>query len=136
MTMITYLADFIHLTHVDTPYADAAGTQLSRAQITRHYSGQAEGESSAELLLCQTPSGVMSYAGTDQFKGRLGGRLGTFVFQHAGIVENGSFQGFGFVVPGSATSELADLRGSARVAVSAGGSHTLVLEIEAKGAGA
>lgn len=128
--MNTYVAAFTNLTHTSTAYADAEGTQLSRAQIARRYSGDGEGESTAELLLCKTPTGVFSYAGTDHFVGKLRGRSGSFVFQHAGIVENGRFEGFGYVVPGSATGDLSGLRGRAFVKVGSSGEHALHLEVE------
>ena len=126
--MTTYIAPFQNLTHVATPYGDATGTKLSRVQITRRYSGDATGESSSELLLCQTPNGAMAYAGTDHFIGALNGRSGSFVYQHAGIFEAGIFKGIGYIVPGSGTGDLAQLRGTAWVEVGAGGAHTLHIQ--------
>src|SRR3569833_3917039 len=79
--MSTYIAPFQNLTHTAQPYADAAGNKLSRVQITRRYSGDAAGESSSDLHLCETPNGMMAYAGTDHFVGTLKGRAGSFVYQ-------------------------------------------------------
>lgn len=126
----TLIAPFKNLTHTDDVYRNASGTELSTVKITRRFTGDLEGESVAELLLCKTASGVLSYAGTDHFTGTLHGRSGAFLFQHAGILENGSFQGFGFIVPGSATDALTGLRGRSTVKVGAGGEHSLHLELD------
>jgi hypothetical protein len=122
------IAPFTNLSHSSDVYGDASGSELSRARITRRFTGDLEGESTAELLLCKTPGGVMSYAGTDHFTGKLSGRAGSFLFQHAGVVENGSFTGFGYIVPGSATDALTGLRGTSVVKVGAGNQHELHIE--------
>jgi Protein of unknown function (DUF3224) len=124
------VAPFINLSHTATVSGDASGSELSRLQVTRKFSGDLEGESSGELLLCRTPGGVLAYAGTDHFIGKVKGRSGAFLFQHAGVLENGRFQGMGYVVPDSATNELAGLRGKSAVQVSPSGEHSLHLELE------
>ncbi|HEY9154224.1 MAG TPA: DUF3224 domain-containing protein [Opitutaceae bacterium] len=129
--MSTHIAPFTNLSHIAQPYGESGGTKLSKVQITRRYSGDAIGESSSELLLCQTPNGIMAYAGTDCFVGTLKGRAGSFVYQHAGIFEGGKFNGIGYIVPDSGTGELARLRGTARVEVGAANAHALHITEEA-----
>jgi len=46
-----------------------------------------------------------------RFRGRLGGRHGTFVLQGSEIVENGKIKATWSVVPGSGTGGLSGLRG-------------------------
>jgi hypothetical protein len=46
-----------------------------------------------------------------RFRGRLGGRQGTFVLQGSAVVENGKIKAQWLVVPGSGTGELSGLRG-------------------------
>ena len=46
-----------------------------------------------------------------RFRGKLGGREGTFVLQGPEIVENGKIKATWFVVPGSGTGDLSGLRG-------------------------
>jgi hypothetical protein len=46
-----------------------------------------------------------------RFRGKLGGRQGSFVLQGSEIVENGKIKARWFVVPGSGTGELSGLRG-------------------------
>jgi hypothetical protein len=45
------------------------------------------------------------------FRGKLGGRQGTFVLQGQEVVENGKIKATWFVVPGSGTGDLSGLRG-------------------------
>jgi len=46
-----------------------------------------------------------------RFRGKLGGRQGTFVLQGTEIVEDGTIKAKCFVVPGSGTGDLSGLRG-------------------------
>jgi hypothetical protein len=46
-----------------------------------------------------------------RFRGKLGGRQGTFVLQGREVVENGKIKATWFVVPGSGTGALSGLRG-------------------------
>jgi Protein of unknown function (DUF3224) len=46
-----------------------------------------------------------------RFRGKLGGRDGTFVLQGSEVVEKGKIKATWFVVPGSGTGELSGLRG-------------------------
>jgi Protein of unknown function (DUF3224) len=50
-------------------------------------------------------------ASMQRFRGRLGGRVGTFVLQGSEIVENGKIKATWFVVPGSESGGLSGLRG-------------------------
>jgi hypothetical protein len=52
-----------------------------------------------------------SLVSVQRFRGKLGGRQGTFVLQGSEIVENGKVNARWFVVPGSGTGELSRLRG-------------------------
>jgi hypothetical protein len=46
-----------------------------------------------------------------RFRGKLGGRQGTFVLQGEEMVANGNIKAKWFVVPGSGTGDLSGLRG-------------------------
>jgi len=46
-----------------------------------------------------------------RFRGKLGGRRGTFVLQGSEIVDKGKIKATWFVVPGSGTGELLGLHG-------------------------
>jgi hypothetical protein len=120
----------------DAPYDEPAdGPRLARATVRKAFRGDLEGESTAELLLCQSdPSGGAAGAGyvaSERVVGRLGGRSGTFVLQHGGLSGGGEApRTFGHVVPGSGTGGLAGLRGTAEISRDADGKHTLTLEYD------
>ncbi|HLQ92494.1 MAG TPA: DUF3224 domain-containing protein [Xanthobacteraceae bacterium] len=46
-----------------------------------------------------------------RFRGKLGGRQGTFVLQGSEIIENGKIKATWFIIPGSGTGDLSGLRG-------------------------
>lgn len=58
------------------------GPKLARAKVKKIFRGDLEGESSAELLLCQADDGSAGYIGLERVVGRLAGRTGSFVVQH------------------------------------------------------
>jgi hypothetical protein len=99
----------------ETAYDEPAeGPKLVRATVTKTFRGDVEGESTAELLMCQAADGSGGYIGSERVIGRVGDRAGSFVVQHGGTVEGTTVKPFGSVVPGSGTGELRGLRGEAR----------------------
>lgn len=87
------------------------GRTLSRATVRKTFRGDLEGESTAELLMCQTDGAGRAYVAQEVVVGTLGGRKGTFVLQHGGAEGGVERRWFGFVVPGSASDELGGLSG-------------------------
>ncbi len=119
-----------------SPYGEAgAAPSLSRATVDKRFTGDLEGESTAELLMCQVDPGDLGagagYVASELVSGRLGDRRGTFVLQHWGLAggEAGERTG-GHVVPGSGTDGLAGLSGTVQISVGPDGSHTLTLDYE------
>jgi hypothetical protein len=124
-------ATFHNTSHTnDAPYAEHGPAKLARASIRRTYSGDVTGESTAEAIVCQTGPARMAYVGVDRFEGTVLGRKGRFVFQHGGIIENGKFVPFGYIVPGSGTDELAGIRGDCVIQVTAPGQHAITFAFE------
>lgn len=118
------------------PYENKEGGPfLSRATVTKEFSGGIEGESTAELLMCRadekSTKGGAGYVASEAFSGSVDGRSGAFVMQHAGVEDlDGSHKTYGFIVPGSGQQELAGLRGEVEISVSKDGTHSLVLNCE------
>ncbi len=117
------------------PYDDGtAGPAMSRATVKKAFEGDLEGESTAELLMCQADTSDLSagagYVASERVTGRLGDRDGTFILQHWGVSAAGTQRTGGHVVPGSGTGDLAGLTGDVVVAVDADGAHTLTLDYE------
>lgn len=95
-----------------TPYGEAGGPQLARAQVKKRFTGDLQGESTAELLMCGGAEGGAGYIAQEVVTGTLAGRTGTFVLQHGGIRGAGTPYTFGTVVPDSATDGLRGLTGT------------------------
>jgi hypothetical protein len=123
-------ASFTNARHEEEPYGDAEGAKLQRMHIARTFTGDLEGESTAELLSAQTEEGAVGYVGHDAIRGTLKGKAGTFVLQHGGMITGDGSEITAQVVPGSGSGELAGLRGSGEIAVDAEGNHTLTLDYE------
>jgi hypothetical protein len=123
-------ATFENISHEQLPYDETAEPTLARANLRRRFQGDLTGESSAELLVCESAPDCVGYVGTDRFVGSLGGRSGSFVFQHGGVIEAGNLRPFGYIVPRSGRGELSGLRGEALISVTAGGEHTLTLNYD------
>jgi hypothetical protein len=63
------------------------------------------------LARWRRPDGSASFVGIERIAGKVAGRQGTFLLQHAGTVGDNIVSGGWFVIPGSGTGELAGLRG-------------------------
>jgi hypothetical protein len=99
-------------TYVPKPYDEPRdGPKLVRISVTEAFSGDVEGEGTAEFLQLLRPDGSATFVGLERVVGAVGGRSGSFVLQDAGALEGDTVSGTWFVVPGSGTGELRGLRG-------------------------
>ena len=118
----------------ETPTAEPAdGPRHARATVRKTFQGDLDGESVAELLMCQEdpadPSAGAGYVASEVVTGTLAGRKGTFVVQHGGVVGGGDApRSFGNVVPGSGTGALAGLAGTVTYMADADG-HRVTLDV-------
>jgi hypothetical protein len=93
-------------------YAEVPGApKMTRATVKKVYNGDIEGEGNLEYLMSYAPDGSASFVGMERFVGTLGGRQGSFVFQHIGAFKDGTARSAWSVVPGSGTGGLVGLRG-------------------------
>ena len=118
----------------EEPYGESEGTELGRVHIARSFTGDLEGESTAELLIAKSEGGG-GYVGHDRITGTLAGRSGGFVFQHTGLMGPDGVTNSGTIVPGSGTGELADIKGEGTMLADEDGNHTLTLDFELDEAG-
>src|SRR5215472_12160643 len=93
------------------PYDQTASPALMELHLTETFTGDIDGESPVRALEVQRDDHSSSLVSVQRFRGKLGGRQGTFVLQGSEIVENGKIKATWFVVPGSGTGELSGLRG-------------------------
>jgi len=80
-------------------------------RLSETFSGDINGESPIRALQVLRDDHSASLVSVQRFRGKLGGRQGTFVLQGQEIVESGKIKATWFVVPGSGTDALSGLRG-------------------------
>ena len=93
------------------PYDQTTSPTLIEINLTETFSGDINGESPVRALQVLRDDKSACLVSMQRFHGKLGGRQGTFVLQGSETVENGMIEATWFVVPGSATGDLAGLRG-------------------------
>src|SRR5437016_12077279 len=95
----------------EKPYSEGQDLpKLTRAAVTKSFTGDIAGEGHVEYLMMYRSDGSATFVGLERVVGRVAGRAGSFVFQRAGIFENGAAKESYFVIPGSGTGELRGLR--------------------------
>jgi hypothetical protein len=82
------------------PYDQTAGPALIEVCLIETFVGDIEGESPVRALQILRDDKSASLVSVQRFRGRLGGRQGTFVLQGSEVVENGKIKAQWFVVPG------------------------------------
>ncbi len=93
------------------PYDQTASPALVEIRLTETFSGDIEGVSPVRALQVLRDDKSACLVSIQRFRGKLGGRQGTFVLQGSEVVENGKIKARWFVVPGSGTGDLSGLRG-------------------------
>ena len=115
----------------EKPYSENQGEpKLSRASVTKTYTGDIEGESQVEYLMMYRGDGSAAFVGLERVAGRIGGKTGTFVLQRTGAFEGGQAKESYVVVAGSATGDLSGLRGEGNSSVGHGMEHPITLSYE------
>ena len=93
------------------PYDQTASPALVEIHLRESFTGDIEGESPVRALQVLRDDKSACLVSLQRFRGKLGGRQGSFVLQGAEIVENGKIKARWSVVPGSGTDGLSGLRG-------------------------
>lgn len=93
------------------PYDQTTSPALMEIRLNETFSGDIVGESPVRALQLLRDDRSANLVSMQRFRGKLGGRQGTFVLQGSETVENGKIKATWFVVPGSGTGDLAGLRG-------------------------
>lgn len=104
--------------------------RLTRASVTKRFSGDIEGEGQVEYLMMYRSDGSATFVGLERVSGRIGAQTGTFVLQRTGVFEDGQAKESYSVIPGSATGQLRGLRGEGTSAVGHGTEHPFMLDYE------
>jgi hypothetical protein len=103
------------------PYDTEPGATLGRVTFHKQFEGDLSASSVVEMLSAMTEvNGSAAYVALERVKGRLGGRQGSFVLSHIGIMKRGTASLVVSVVPDSATHELMGLHGSMTIKIEDG----------------
>lgn len=93
------------------PYDQTEGPPLTEIYLNETFTGDIDGESLVHALQVLRGDHSARLVSMQRFRGKLGGRQGTFVLQGSEIVENGKIKASWLVVPKSGTGDLCGLRG-------------------------
>ena len=95
----------------EQPWAEVEGApKLTQARVTTTYTGDLEGEGTAQLLMVYDGADA-AYSGYERVAGSLDGRAGSFVLRLGGGFEGGAARTTWTVVGGSGTGDLTGLQG-------------------------
>jgi hypothetical protein len=98
-----------------------ADGKLGRMSIDKKFAGDLVGTSKGEMLSAQTDTkGSAGYVAIEKVVGELGGRKGTFIFQHSGTMDRGQSHLSVAVVPDSGTEVLAGIKGTMQIDIKDG----------------
>ena len=109
-----------------SPVAADAGDEsgIGRLTLDKKFSGDLEGTSQGQMLGFRTAmEGSAGYVAMEKVIGKIGGRSGRFVLQHAGTMTRNAPNLNVTVVPDSGTSELTGISGTMTIII-AGGKHS------------
>jgi hypothetical protein len=94
---------------------------IGRYSIDKQFHGALEATSKGEMLSGGgTVKGSGGYVAIERVTGTLDGRIGTFILQHNGTMQNGVYHLNVIVIPDSATNQLAGLQGSMEIIIKDG----------------
>lgn len=97
-------------------YTDA--TTLGRMTIDKQFAGDLVGTGKGQMLTGMgTVKGSAAYSAIERVTGTLGGRRGSFVLQHTGIMTGGGQSLTITIVPDSGTEELTGISGTLRIII-------------------
>jgi hypothetical protein len=104
--------------------------KLSRVSATKSYEGDIVGEGRVEYLMMYRSDGSATFIGLERVVGSVGGRSGSFIFQHTGTFENRIAKVDLSVVSGSGTGGLDGLQGKGEFAVGHNPPYKMTLDYD------
>ena len=117
-------------TQAEPPFLAQDGLTLNRNVVRKEFFGGMVGVSEAEMLAAFTSTpGSAGYVAIEHFTGSVGGKSGSFVLQHSGVMNRGEAQLTVTIVPDSGTGELAGISGALAID-NTEGRHSYVLDYD------
>ncbi|MDE0139566.1 MAG: DUF3224 domain-containing protein [bacterium] len=112
----------------EPPFLEQDGMKLNRNVVHKVFSGDMVGASEAQMIAAFTATpGSAGYVAIEHFTGSVGGRSGSFVLQHSGVMNRGDARLEVTIVPDSGTGELAGISGTLEIHNDEG-QHSYVLD--------
>ena len=114
----------------EPPFLEQDDIKLNRNMVRKEFSGDVAGKSEAQMVAAYTATpGSAGYVAIEHFTGSVGGKSGSFVLQHHGLMEKGEAALTVTIVPDSGTGELAGFSGTLEIDNDEE-KHSYVLEYE------
>ncbi len=114
----------------EPPFLEQDGLKLNRSVVRKEFSGDMVGGSEAQMIAAFTGTpGSAGYVAIEHFTGSVGGKSGSFVLQHSGVMDRGDARLAVTIVPDSGTGELAGISGTLQIDNDEG-KHSYVLDYE------
>ena len=104
--------------------------KLTRASVTKTFTGDIQGEGSVEYLMMYRVDGSATFVGLERVVGQLDGKAGSFVLLRNGAFEGGVAKESYSVIPGSASGELRGLQGSGATSLGHGTEYQFTLDYD------
>ncbi|HEY3842879.1 MAG TPA: DUF3224 domain-containing protein [Acidimicrobiales bacterium] len=115
----------------ETPFEERASLpRLTRAVVTKAYSGDIEGSSITQWLMAYRGDTSATFVGLERITGHIGSKEGTLVVQHVGTYADGEAKASLSVVEGANSDGLQSATGSGDFLANPSGSVTLNLSYE------
>jgi uncharacterized protein DUF3224 len=115
--------------HQRQPYEEREdGPDLVEIHVSESFVGDIEGDGAVRFLQALHKDGSADMCGIERIDGTLAGRAGSFLLQDEASRKGTTVAGRWWVVPGSATGELAGLRGEGGFRAEQGRGATWTLE--------
>ena len=108
------------------------GAKLTRASVTRTYTGDIAGDSTAESLMFYASDSEATIVALERVVGALGNRRGSFVVESRSTFDGTEARGSWSVVDGSGTDQLAGLSGNGEFSAKRGPNGTVDLDYTLK----
>ena len=114
----------------EPPFLEQDGLKLNCNVVRKEFSGDMVGASEARMIAAFTGTpGSAGYVAIEHFTGSVGGKSGSFVLQHSGVMNKGDAQLTVTIVPDSGAGELAGISGTLEIDNDEG-QHSYVLDYE------
>jgi uncharacterized protein YigE (DUF2233 family) len=104
--------------------------KLTRALVTKAYSGEIEGSSTTEWLMAYAEDGSATFVGLERLTGQVGERDGTLVLQYVGSCADGAAKATLVVIEGANSGSLKSARGDGNFLANPNGMVTLDLTLD------